>query len=254
MRWIPILVEDLLRLTSMNPLKIQNKTKILKTQNKTKIDSLNEKVTKLQTEVRSLTRNLKQKPENLDSPAVVQQQIERFSAELDKQYQSEKKRNASADSETDAVDQLTQLEKLLDSSPLTIDDQTKDRVKGLREMAQEMLNIKKGKEQYADLSPDQKGEKALEVAQDYQAEYGFELNDINGMRQEFIRLSIEINQQFRRQGESYKAKKSFDPEGGNQQNSTPKSEVNPSDHQSAYTDESKAEPSISGRITAWHRL
>jgi adenosine deaminase len=458
--------------------RVELETEITKLQSK--LDSLNEKVTDLQTEVRSLTRNLKLKPENLDSPAVVKQEIERFSAELDKQYQSEKKRNAAADVETDAVvvadqdvmslaqqrrnmneqewntfqeetlagiepgselqkqtsdrfqkanevytltraaldaeiiaqnkrkdpehsdpsqrkvepeddveaikaqnpnaeieasnllytqrleevktileqleplrdkrrseplneqenkrlneltvewnkkqsealifanqayytggaaqhvvgnqqmslgrkltpeeylnsfneqvsyalehitdqeglghalwtsgkyldratdavDQLTQLEKLLDSSPINIDERTKDRVKGLREMAQEMLKIKKGKEPYAELSPDQKGEKAIEVAQKYQSKYGFELNDINGMRQEFIRLSIEINQQVRRQGESYKTKNSFDPEGGNQQNSTPPSEVNPSDHQSAHTDESKAEPSISNQKTS----
>jgi len=445
-----------------------------------KIDSLNEKVTKLQTEVTRLTRNLKQKPQNLDSPEVVKQEIERFSAELDKQYQSEKKRNAAADSETDAVvvadqdvmslaqqrrnmnegewnrfqeetlagiepdselqkqtgdrfqkanevytrtraeldaeiiaqnkrkdpehadpakrkvnleddveaikaqnpnaeieasnllytkrleevktileqleplrdkrrneplteqenerlnrltvewnkkqsealifanqayytggaaqhvvgnqqmslgrkltpeeylnsfneqvsyalehitdqeglghalwtsgkyldratdavDQLTQLEKLLDSSPINIDQGTKARVKGLREMAQEMLNIKKGKEQYADLTPDQKGDKAIEVAQKYQTKYGFDLQDINGMRQELIGLSIQINQQVRRQGESYKAKNSLDPEGGNQQNSTRTSAVNPSERQSDRTDESKAEPSISNQKTS----
>ncbi len=68
-----------------------------------KIDSLNQKATKLKTEIRKLTKDLKLQPGNLDSPAVVQHEIKRFSEDLNKQYESEKKRNAAADAETDAI-------------------------------------------------------------------------------------------------------------------------------------------------------
>ncbi len=154
------------------------------------------------------------------------------------------------DRATDAVDQLTQIENLLDSSPIEFEESTKNRVTGMREMAQQMLKIKKGKDEYADLSPDQKAEKAIEVAQEYQSEYGLDLQDINGMRQELISLSIEINKQVRRQGESYKAKNSFDQEGSHQQNLPPTSEVNPSENQSNYDNESPAETSVTNPKTS----
>jgi hypothetical protein len=132
------------------------------------------------------------------------------------------------DRATDAVNQLTQLEKLLDGSPMSIDDSLRERVKAMREMAQELLDIKKGKGDYKNLSPEQKGEKAVEVAQQYQTKYGFDLQDINGLRQELIGLSIQINQQVRSQASSYKVKNSYEQGSSSQQNPTPTSEVNTS--------------------------
>jgi len=129
------------------------------------------------------------------------------------------------DRATDAVNQLTQLEKLLDGSPMSIDDSLRERVKAMREMAQELLDIKKGKGDYKNLSPEQKGEKAVEVAQQYQTKYGFDLQDINGLRQELIGLSIQINQQVRTQADSYKVENSFEPASSKPQTPVGDSEV-----------------------------
>jgi hypothetical protein len=118
------------------------------------------------------------------------------------------------DRATDAVAQLTKLQQLLAESPVDIDQQIKERVEKMQEMAKKLLDIKKGKGDYEKLSPDRKGEESLKVAQNYegtQTQSGFDLQDIDGLRRELIQLSIQVNQQVRSKAASYKVKNSFEP-------------------------------------------
>jgi hypothetical protein len=119
-----------------------------------------------------------------------------------------------------AIDQLTKLEGLLKGSPIPLDQKIQDKVKKLGEMAETMVDLKKdrGKYKNKNLSPEQKAEKALEVAENYQGEYRFQLDSINGLRQELITLSFQVNQQVRKQGLSYKGQNSFNPVTSGQSN------------------------------------
>jgi hypothetical protein len=101
-----------------------------------------------------------------------------------------------------AIVQLTQLEGLIDGYRIRTGGKFTDEIEALGEMAQDMLDIKKGRKKYKNLPPDQKAKEALEVTKEYQRigrrEYGWRLDSIDGFRQTLITLSIKVNKYVRK--------------------------------------------------------